>query len=770
MQFGIGQSVTRVEDERFITGNGRYLDDMNPEGCLYGILVRSTVAHGRITRLDVDAARAAPGVVQVYTGKDWQDAGLPPVPIRPSIANDDGSEIVVPPRWPLARDKVAHVGDGIAFIIADSRKAALDAADLVEVDIDALPAVTDSREALKLGAPQIHPEAPGNRSFLWSKGERAATEAALANAAHVVELTLENNRVVINPMEPRGALCIYNAEQDTYTLSGSIQHVFMYRELMTQKVFDMPMDQLRVVAYDVGGGFGGKNQLQPEHVLVLWACRQLKRPVKWVSDRSELFLTDGQGRDNHTTVKLAIDKDHRFIGMHVHTLANLGGYVSTNGPVVPTMATAAVMGGAYDIPAVCYTVDGVLTNTVPTDAYRGAGRPEACYLLERVLEVAAAELGVDAIDLRRKNLIAADKLPYHASLGHVIDSGGFEELMDRAIAQCDRDGFDTRKAESAARGKVRGWGLAFYLEATLGVPTEYARLDFDEEGFVTVSVGTQSNGQSHETTFAQLVRQQLGVSFEKVRFRQSDTGNTPIGHGHGGSRSLQMAGSAILGASAKVIDKAKAIAGELLETAATDIEFDAGTFRVVGTDRKVDWSAVVDAAFNSTKAEEERGLTGNDEYTRAGNAYPNGCHIAEVEIDPATGVVDVAKYTAVDDFGTIINPMVVRGQVMGGIVQGLGQAVLEHTVYDEGGQLVSGSFMDYCMPRADDLPETTIEFYEEAPTKTSPMGVKGCGEAGTIAGPPAIVAAVCQALGLDHVEMPLTPQKVWALVNGKSAA
>jgi carbon-monoxide dehydrogenase large subunit len=767
MQFGIGQSVTRVEDQRFTTGNGRFVDDMSPEGCLHGVVVRSPVAHGRIERIDASAARAAPGVVAVYTGQDWKDAGLPAIPIRPSIANADGSEIAVPPRWPLAVDKVFHVGDGVAFVVAESRKAAEDAAELVEVDYDELPSIVDAVDALKPGAPQIHSEAPDNRPFLWTKGEEAPVDRALANAAHIAEVHLVNNRIVINPMEPRGALCLYNAGEDSYTLSGSIQHVFMFRDLLGGQTFGLPPEKIRVVAYDVGGGFGGKNQVQPEHAMVLFAVRELKRPVKWMADRAETFLTDGQGRDQQTTVRLAMDKDHRFTGLHVDTVANLGAYVSTNGPVVPTVATASVMGGAYDIPSVFYRCDAAFTNTVPTDAYRGAGRPEACYLLERVVEQAAADLGVDPIELRRKNLIQPAKLPYTASLGHVIDSGGFEELMDRAIAQSDHAGFAARKAVTDAKGLIRGYGLAFYLEATLGVPTEYARLDFDEEGAITISVGTQSNGQSHETTFAQIVREKLGVSFEKVRFRQSDTGNTPIGHGHGGSRSLQVAGSAILGASAKVIERAKSLAGEILETAAADIEFDAGAFRVVGTDRQVDWGAIVDAAFSADRPAVDRGLTGNEEYTRAGNAYPNGCHIAEVEIDPATGVVRVDKYTAVDDFGLIVNPMVVRGQVMGGIVQGLGQAVLEHTVYDpENAQLLSGSFMDYCMPRADDLPETSIDFYEEAPTQTSPMGVKGCGEAGTIAGPPAIVSAVCDALGVSHVDMPLTPEKVWRLANG----
>lgn len=766
MQFGIGQSVTRVEDQRFTTGNGRYVDDMAPEGCLHGVVLRSPIAHGRVASLDASAARQAPGVVAVYTGQDWKKAGLPPIPIRPSIANADGSDIAVPPRWPLALEKVFHVGDGVAFIVAESRKAAEDAAELIEVEYEELPSVVDAVDALKDGVVQLHAEAPGNRPFLWTKGEETPVSRALADAAHVAEIRLVNNRIVINPMEPRGALCLYNADDDSYTLSGSIQHVFMFRDLLGGQTFGLPPEKIRVVAYDVGGGFGGKNQVQPEHAMVLFAARELKRPVKWMADRTETFLTDGQGRDQQTVVKLALDKDHRFTALHVDTVANLGAYVSTNGPVVPTVATASVMGGAYDIPSVFYRCDAAFTNTVPTDAYRGAGRPEACYLLERAVEQAAADLGVDAIELRRKNLIKPDRLPYTASLGHVIDSGGFEELMDRAIAQSDKPGFAARKAASDAKGLIRGYGLAFYLEATLGVPTEYARLDFDEDGTVTVSVGTQSNGQSHETTFAQIVRERLGVSFEKVRFRQSDTGNTPIGHGHGGSRSLQVAGSAILGASAKVIERAKSLAGEILETAAADIEFDSGVFRVVGTDRQVDWGTIVDAAFSADRPAEDRGLTGNEEYTRAGNAYPNGCHIAEVEIDPSTGVIRVDRYTAVDDFGLIVNPMVVRGQVMGGIVQGLGQAVLEHTVYDEeNAQLLTGSFMDYCMPRADDLPETTIDFYEEAPTQTSPMGVKGCGEAGTIAGPPAIVSAVCDALGVPHVDMPLTPEKVWRLAN-----
>ncbi|PJK30415.1 carbon monoxide dehydrogenase [Minwuia thermotolerans] len=768
MKFGIGQAVTRVEDRRFTTGLGNYLDDAAPEGCLHGFVVRAPVAHARLRSIDVGAARAAPGVRAVYVGQDWPDAGLKPIPIRAALENVDGTPLAVPPRWPLAIGRVRHAGEGVAFIVAESRRAAEDATDLVEADYDELDVVTDSVAALGDGAPLLHEEARGNRAFHWSKGERAPVEKALAEAAHVAELRLVNNRIVINPMEPRGALCLYDADSGAFTLSGSIQNVFMFRTLLAEQIFGIDPAKLRVVAYDVGGGFGGKNQIQPEHALVMHAARDLAAPVKWVSDRAEGFLTDGQGRDQQTRVRLALDKDHRFTGLYVETTANLGAYLSTNGPVVPTGATASVLGGAYDIPSVYTEVRGAFTNTVPTDAYRGAGRPEACYLLERVVEIAAADLGVDSIELRRRNLIRPEKLPYRASLGHLIDSGGFEDLMDRAIANADWDGFEARKAQSAARGRIRGRGLACYLEATLGVPNEYARIDFDADGGVTLSVGTQSNGQSHETTFAQIVHEKLGVDFHRIRFRQSDTAATPLGNGHGGSRSLQLAGSAILGASDKVIEKAKALAGELLEAAAADIELRDGAFRVVGTDRSVGWDAVAEAAFAAGRSESDRGLSGDDEYTRAGNAYPNGCHIAEVEIDPETGLIDVVDYTAVDDFGRIVNPLVVRGQVMGGIVQGLGQAVLEHTVYDtETAQLVSGTFMDYAMPRADHLPATRIDFYEDAPTETSPMGVKGCGEAGTIAGSPAIVSAVCNALGLRHIDMPLTPEKVWAAARGR---
>lgn len=766
MKFGIGQAVTRVEDQRFITGHGNYLDDSAPAGCLHGFVLRAPVAHARIAAIDTAAARRAPGVRAVFTGQDWRSAGLGPIPIRAALENVDGSPLTVPPRWPLAVGRVRHAGEGVAFIVADSRRAAEDAAELVEVDYEDLPVVADSVAALEPDAPQLHDEAPGNRVFDWAKGEEAPAAKALAEAAHVAELRLVNNRVVINPMEPRGALCLYDAAQETFTLSGSIQNVFMFRTLLGEQVFGVPPEKMRVVAYDVGGGFGGKNQIQPEHALVMFAARALQAPVKWVGSRAEGFLTDGQGRDQQTRVRLALDADHRFTGLYVETVANLGAYLSTNGPVVPTGATASVLGGAYDIPAVYTRVRGAFTNTVPTDAYRGAGRPEACYLLERVVETAAADLGVDPVELRRKNLIRPAKLPYTASLGHVIDSGGFEELMDRAIANADWDGFETRKRQSAERGLIRGRGLAYYLEATLGVPNEYARIDFDADGGVTLSVGTQSNGQSHETTFAQIVHEKLGVDFHRIRFRQSDTDATPFGHGHGGSRSLQLAGSAILGASDKVIEKARALAGELLEASAADIELRDGAFRVVGTDRSVDWNAVAAAAFDTGRAEDSRGLSGDDEFTRAGNAYPNGCHIAEVEVDPATGQVGVARYTAVDDFGRIVNPLVVRGQVMGGIVQGLGQAMLEHTVYDpDTAQLLSGTFMDYTMPRADDLPETRIDFYEEAPTATSPMGVKGCGEAGTIAGPPAIVAAVCDALDQRHIDMPLLPEKLWRLAR-----
>ncbi len=767
MKYGIGQSAVRVEDRRFLTGNGRYLDDISPAGCLHGVMVRSPAAHASVRSIDTSAARDLPGVVAVYTDRDWQAAGLGPVPTRPAITNMDGSPICNPARWPLARGRVRHVGDGIAFVVAESRAIARDAADLVSYELEELPVVIDSVAALSPDAPAaLHEEAPDNRSFTWEKGERAAAEAALADAAHVAEVRLHNNRVVINPMETRGILCIYDAEQDFFTISGSIQNVFMYRTMLAEKVFDIPVERMRVVAYDVGGGFGGKNQVQPEHLMTVFAARDLKRPVKWVADRTEGFLTDGQGRDQQTRVRLALDAEHRFTALHVETTVDLGAYVSTNGTGVPTGATTSVMGGPYDIPNVYNIVHGAFTNTVPTDAYRGAGRPEACFLLERAVDVAAAELGLDPMELRRRNFIAPDSLPYRASLGHTIDSGDFTALLDRALEQADAAGFADRAAQSRARGRLRGLGVASYLEATLGVPTEYARLEFDADGIVTVAVGTQSNGQSHETTFPQIVAEKLGVPFEQVRFRQSDTAETPIGHGHGGSRSLQLAGSAILNAATKLVEKAKAQAADLLEAATDDIDFADGIFRVVGTDRTVDWSDLAAAAFDSSRPAAERGLSDEDTYTKDGTAYPNGCHIAEIEIDPETGVLTVERYTALDDFGRIINPMVVAGQVMGGIMQGVGQAVLEHTVYDpESGQLLSGSFMDYCMPRAADLPQTDIAFFEDAPTRTSPIGAKGCGEAGTIAGPPAIASAICNALGVKHVDMPYTPEKIWQLLQ-----
>lgn len=767
MRYGIGQSAVRVEDQRFLTGNGRYLDDITPEGCLHGVMVRSPSAHARIHNVDTAAALALPGVVAVFTDRHWQAAGLGPVPTRAAITNLDGSPVCIPARWPLAHGRVRHVGDGIAFVVANSRSIAEDAAGLVTYDMDELPAVVDSVAALRPDAPAVvHDEAPDNRSFTWQKGDPQQAETALAAAQHVAEVRLHNNRIVINPMETRGVLCIYDATQDFFTVSGSIQNVFMYRQMLAEKVFNVPPERMRVVAYDVGGGFGGKNQVQPEHLLTVFAARELKRPVKWVASRSEGFLTDGQGRDQQTRVRLALDKDNRFTALHVETTVDLGAYVSTNGTGVPTGATTSVMGGPYDIPAVYNIVHGAFTNTVPTDAYRGAGRPEACFLLERVVDVAAAELGVDPMALRRQNFIAPASLPYKASLGHTIDSGDFGTLLDRALAQADVDGFAFRAAASQANGKLRGLGVASYLEATLGVPTEYARLEFDAAGTVTLAVGTQSNGQSHETTFAQIVSEKLGIDFDLVRFRQSDTDQTPIGHGHGGSRSLQLAGSAILNAAEKLVEKAKVHAADLLEAATDDIDFDDGTFRVVGTDRQVNWPDIAAAAFASSRPVAERGLSDEDTYTKDGTAYPNGCHIAEIEIDPATGVLTVVRYTALDDFGRIVNPMVVTGQVMGGIMQGVGQAVLEHTVYDPvSGQLLSGSFMDYCMPRALDLPQTDIAFFEDAPTRTSPIGAKGCGEAGTIAGPPAIASAICNALGVSHVDMPYTPEKIWRLMQ-----
>ncbi len=769
-RFGLGQSVRRVEDRRFLTGEGRYLDDIAFDGQLHARILRSPYAHAEIRSIDTAAAVAVPGVVAVLTGAEVAADGLGDIPPGALVTNRDGSSNYVPSRPALARERVRFVGEPVALVLAESLAAARDAVEQIVVDYDDLPAVVATDEALSADAVQIYTEAPNNLCLDWEKGNQAATEAAFASADRIVTLDHINSRVVVNPIEPRGCIGLWDPDSESYTLYNAGQAVHGISRMLATAVFKTTPDKLRVISPDVGGGFGTKNFVYPEMALVLWAARRLDRPVKWISDRTEGFISDTQGRDHVMRAELALAADGRFLGLRIASTANIGAYVSTFGAMIPTNPVAVVLGGVYDIPAIHYRVKGVFTNTVPVDAYRGAGRPEASYAIERLVDLAAQELGVDPLELRRRNFIKPEAMPYTTGVGSVLDCGEFERILDRVLETSDQAEFAARRRASEGKGRLRGRGFACYFEATLGMPTEKTEVRFDEDGGVTVLAGTMSNGQGHETTYAQILHQRLGLDFDSIRFLQGDTGQIAVGGGHGGSRSMQIGGNALLAAADIIEEKAKRLAGHLLEAAPADIELAEGACRVVGTDLKVSLPELARIARDPARLPEdmEPGLDAVGGYEREANTFPNGAHVAELEIDPETGAVRLVAYHVVDDFGTLLNPMITAGQVHGGVAQGVGQAMLERTVFDpESGQLLSGSFMDYCMPRADDLPDIQVVF-EPVPTETNPLGVKGCGEAGCIGALPAVINAVVDALapyGIRHLDMPATPERVWRAIQ-----
>jgi carbon-monoxide dehydrogenase large subunit len=759
-EFGIGQPMRRKEDERFLLGRGNYVDDLPAEGHLVGFVVRSHAAHAEIRRLKVEAARRAPGVHAVLTGEDYRAAGLGPLPCM----SDIGAEIIRPERYPLQSERVRHVGDPVAFIVADSLALARDAADLVEIDYEPLAPVIEAVDALDADAPEIWPEAPHNQAFQFRAGDAGAVAEAFSRAAHVIDLELVNNRVVVAAMEPRGAIAEYEPDEDRLTLRFSGQAIHGLRTQLASRVLRIPEEKLRLIAPDVGGGFGMKNFLYPEYALLLFVARELRRPVRWVAERSEDFVSDTQARDQVTKVALALDDDHRFLALKVDTVANLGAYLSTNGPLIPTRPTMIVLGGCYRIPAIDFRVRGVFTNTVPVDAYRGAGRPEASYIIERLVEHAAHELGIEPSELRRRNFIDPGDMPYRTALGQTLDCGDFAGTMDKALALADRAGFETRRRASEAKGHLRGLGMASYYEATLGIPQEAAEVRFEADGRVAMVVGTQSNGQGLETGYAQILNDLLGVHPDRVHLIQGDTALVATGGGHGGSRSTQLGGNALFKAAEQVRERGRELAAEHLEVAAADIELEGGTFRVVGTDRAV---GLLDLAAEH-RADGRSLLDARAEYQREAFTFPNGTHVCEVEIDPETGAVAIERYAICDDFGRVINPLLVEGQVHGGTVQGIGQALLERTVYEGGtGQLVTGSFMDYAIPHAADMPSFLFTM-NEVPTTTNPLGVKGCGEAGCVGALPAVMNAVVHALrerGITQIDMPATPEKIWRLLR-----
>src|SRR5271165_1185184 len=760
-----GQSLRRLEDARFLTGHGQFIEDIDEPGQAWMHVVRSPHAHAAIAGVDIEAARTSPGVLGVFTAADLADLG--PLPCNVPVASLQ--PMIVPPRFALAKDRARHVGDPVAFVVAETRDAARNAAEAVVVDYDVLPAIVDPPAALHEGAPQLWDQAPGNLSYRFQKGDATAVQATIANAAHVVELALINNRIVICALEPRGAIGTYdNAHGFHLQYSGAGVHAL--KSQLADSVFRVPPDRVRVSCPDVGGGFGVKNALYPEWVMLLWAARYLGRSVKWIGERTEDFITTAQGRGNVTRAQLALDVEGNFLALDVSTVGELGAYLSTGGPGSSTNAPANAMGSGYVIPTIFMDVRGAFTNTVPIDAYRGAGKPEVNYMIERLIDAAARRFGFDPIALRRRNLVA--QFPYRKALGTVIDCGRFAANLDAAVNAADHAGFAARRDSARSQGKLRGIGVTCFMETARGAPNEGAEIRFDADGKVALLVGTQSNGMGHETTYAQIAADLLGLPIETFRYVQADTAVVRDGNGHGGARSMHMGGTALCKAANVMLAKGTKIAARLLQASPTQVAFADGRFTVRDDpSRGIDLLSVADAARDPANLPECE-TPGLDTYVW--NlldliTYPNGCHIAEVEIDPDTGAVTLERYTAVDDFGTLLNPMLTLGQIHGGVVQGIGQAMLEHTVYDpDSGQMLSGSYMDYTLPRAADIPPLDIVF-NGVPTTANPLGVKGAGQAGAIAAPQAITCAILDALaahGVTHIDMPATPESIWRALRG----
>jgi aerobic carbon-monoxide dehydrogenase large subunit len=761
-----GRSVRRFEDIRFLTGRGRYVDDFARPGEAHAYVLRSPHASAVIERIDSAAARSGNGVLGVFTEADLRSDGLGPLPCVAQVSTVD--PLIVPPRYALARGRVRHVGDPLALVVAETRDLARDAADQIGVDYRPIDAVVDASAALLPGAPQVWSEAPGNLSYRFERGDRTATRAAFDGADHIVGIDLINNRLVPAPIEPRAAIGSYDVATDCLDLLLTGQGVHGIRSQLAEAVFHLPIERIQLSAPDVGGGFGMKNFLYPEWVLVLWAARRLGRPVRWVAERAEEFVSAIHGRDNHTRARLALGADGRFLGLHVSTAANLGAYLSSNGPGSSTNSPATAMGGVYPIPAIFMEVRGVFTNTVPIDAYRGAGKPEANYLIERLTDIAARRIGCDPVSLRRRNLIR--EFPYRSALGMTIDCGRFVANLEDAQIRASETDFAVRRDQAASLGKLRGRGVACFLETSRGTPNEGAEIRFEPGGGVALILGTQSNGQGHETSYPQIAAAMLGLPLETFRLVQADTRAVRNGAGHGGARSMHQGGTALVRAAQQVIEKGRAVAAGLLQADAAAVVFSEGRFTVPGTARAIGLTSVAHAATDPANLPE--GMTpGLDCYVFNVSdvfTFPNGCHIAEVEIDPEIGFVTLERYTVVDDYGRLINPMLTGGQVQGGVAQGIGQALFEHTVYDSGsGQLLSGSLLDYQLPRAADLPAFDITL-AELPTAANPLGVKGSGQAGCIAAPQTIINAVVDALaplGIDHIDMPATPERVWRAIR-----
>lgn len=773
---GIGERLTRQEDFRFLTGRGNYIDDINFDNQTYAMVLRSPEAHADIKSIDASEALALDGVLAVITGEDWKAAGYDPIPTKSGVRKfKDGSDMKEPPHHPIAIDRVRYVGQPVALIVAESIDACRDALELIDVDYDSLPSVTNQVEAIKDGAPQLWDIAPNNICLDFELGDEEGQKKAFAEADHIITLELVNNRVTAAPIEPRGAIANYDAETGKYTLWQSSQNIHANRDTIADVVLKIGKENLHHIAPDVGGGFGGKNGVYAEPILITHATKQVGRPVKWINDRSESFLSDTHGRDQVSKVQLALDSDGTFRALRTETVGNLGAFCGTVGPFTPTGGSSRTQGGPFRFDAIYYTAIAPFTNTCPLDPYRGAGRPEGSYQMDRIIDYAAAQLGMDPIELRRKNLIPPEDLPMKSPMGLDIDCGNFPEVYEQTIKISDRDGFAARVAKSESKGKKRGFGVCMYMECTGGGPKEEAKVTFRDDGKVELAVGSASTGMGHETSFAQVLAGHLGLPIDDVVFRQSDTNATSIGGGHGGSRGMEVGGSAVLQTSREIVEVGKQIAAKSFDIDADKIEFGEGRFHVPGTNHNMTIREAIDAQNDPDQLPdgmEPGALNISSVFERGVISIPNGGHAAEVEVDPETGVIKVDGYWVVDDFGTIVNPLLADGQVMGGVAQGIGQAIMENIVYDESGQLVTGSLMDYALPRADDIPNMVIAYYEDAPTAKNLLGAKGAGEAGCVGAPPAVVNAVCDALkdmGVHHIDMPLTPERVWrAIQDAKS--
>jgi carbon-monoxide dehydrogenase large subunit len=770
LKFGIGQSVPRNEDPILLQGRGRYTDDLQLPNQLWCAFVRSPYAHGTINSIDTAAALEVPGVVAVYTGADLEGHGYGT--LRCTVAAPGLTNIERPM---LALDKVRFVGDPIAFVVAETREAAKDGVEAVFADIDGLPAVTEASTAAAADAPQIYDHIPGNCVQDFHHGDREAVAAAFASAAHVAKLQIRSNRIVVCAMEPRSAIGEFDAESGRYTLRLGCQGVFGFRAQMAGDVLKVPVEKLHVLTGHVGGSFGMKASAYPEYLCLLHAAKLLGRPVKWTDARSDSFLSDCHGRDHEVTAELALDAAGKFLAVRLNTLANMGAYLMPVGPMMGTMNFLRNVQSNYTTPLIEIATQSYVTNTTPISAYRGAGRPEGNYFMERLIESAAAEMGIDAIELRRRNHIRPDQFPYAAASGSNYDGGEFGAVLDKAMAASDWNGFAARRAESKARGLLRGRGVGNFLECTAPPTREMGGIRFEEDGGVTIITGTLDYGQGHWTPFAQVLHQTLGIPFERIRLLQGDSDQLIAGGGTGGSKSLMASGAAIVEASAKVVEKARVAAAHLLESAEDDLEFEphaegGARFQIAGTDRGISLLDLAAKLRDATSLPEgvPDSLDVQHIFELAPMAFPNGCHIAEVEIDPETGVVQIDRYVTVNDFGTIVNPLLVQGQAHGGIVQGIGQALMERTSYSDDGQLISGTYSDYAVPRASDVP--SIDFLSHSvPASTNPLGAKGCGEAGCAGSLPAVMNAVVDGLsefGVRHINMPATPEVVWRAIHG----